>query len=324
MAKKDAYLLTSPGFAGQLALNLLLMGALAAACVTVQPLFELGQALHDLVTEQMMHAAHRMAWWSLLGLLSSSCCALQIMLNAFSFGCAGFNSTLGPLRPTFVALTITVQTLSWVVAWSRPFQWPATAAATAVSLVLTLLPEALALRTARRERAAAANPATAEQQHKRVRLQLSSLGCAACVDKVSTVLGATPAVLRHSVSLEDGIATLELEPSCAVETIVERLEGAGFPAKPATDAAKPSKDDEDEKDEATEEGGGKGAWWEGNGAAVCAGLLSSSCCLLQLGLNALAMLDLLHIGCAGFVSLHPSLLLVLTMVLRVLRLAEMF
>ena len=87
MPKKDAYLLTSPGFAGQLALNLLLMGALAAACVTVQPLFELGQALHDFVTEQMMHAAHRMAWWSLLGLLSSSCCALQIMLNAFSFGC---------------------------------------------------------------------------------------------------------------------------------------------------------------------------------------------------------------------------------------------
>ena len=33
------------------------------------------------------------------GLLSSSCCLLQILLNFLSLGCAGFNKLLGPLRP---------------------------------------------------------------------------------------------------------------------------------------------------------------------------------------------------------------------------------
>ena len=32
----------------------------------------------------------------------------------------------------------------------------------------------------------------------------------------------------------------------------------------------------------------------------CTGLLSSSCCLLQLGINFLSTLDLIHVGCAGF------------------------
>merc|ERR1719161_3498711 len=39
--------------------------------------------------------------WSILGLLSSACCLLQVILNAFALGCAGFNTYLGPLRPSF-------------------------------------------------------------------------------------------------------------------------------------------------------------------------------------------------------------------------------
>lgn len=188
--KKNAFLITSPGFGSSLVINLVAMGTLAALCVYVQPLYEMGEALHGFVTEQMMHGAHRMAWWSLLGLLSSSCCALQIVLNMFSFGCAGFNTALGPWRPTFVALTITVQTISWCVAAGRPYQWAPTAGMTALSLTLTLLPEALALYTARRERLAASAVADgAVGGHKRIALQLESLGCSACVAKVSSVLG---------------------------------------------------------------------------------------------------------------------------------------
>ena len=33
---------------------------------------------------------------------------------------------------------------------------------------------------------------------------------------------------------------------------------------------------------------------------VVAGLASSSCCLLQLALNGLSSLNVLHVGCAGF------------------------
>jgi hypothetical protein len=40
------------------------------------------------------------------GLLSSSCCAVQLALNALSLGCAGF-AVLDKLRPAFLALTVT-------------------------------------------------------------------------------------------------------------------------------------------------------------------------------------------------------------------------
>merc|ERR1712188_357460 len=34
--------------------------------------------------------------------------------------------------------------------------------------------------------------------------------------------------------------------------------------------------------------------------SILAGLLGSSCCILQLGLNVLSVFDIVHIGCAGF------------------------
>ena len=59
--------------------------------------------LYEEVKLKMLGFAHHMAWWSLLGLLSSACCVLQIILNLFSFGCAGFNTLLGPVRPPLIA-----------------------------------------------------------------------------------------------------------------------------------------------------------------------------------------------------------------------------
>jgi hypothetical protein len=49
-------------------------------------------------------AAHTLGLAVLGGLLSSSCCVLQLALNALSFGCAGF-SALTPYRPLFLAAT---------------------------------------------------------------------------------------------------------------------------------------------------------------------------------------------------------------------------
>ncbi|KAI8596601.1 hypothetical protein EDD21DRAFT_242654 [Dissophora ornata] len=44
---------------------------------------------------------------AVLGLFSSSCCVVQLLLNAFSIGCAGF-SILTPLRPVFAAFSLVV------------------------------------------------------------------------------------------------------------------------------------------------------------------------------------------------------------------------
>lgn len=50
--------------------------------------------------------------------LASSCCWIQLLLNALKFGCAGF-SILTPYRPLFLALTcisaiLTVRRKSWI------------------------------------------------------------------------------------------------------------------------------------------------------------------------------------------------------------------
>ncbi|KAF9919329.1 hypothetical protein BX616_007053 [Lobosporangium transversale] len=48
-----------------------------------------------------------------LGLLSSSCCTVQLVLNAFSIGCAGF-SILTPFRPVFSVITLLLITYTTV------------------------------------------------------------------------------------------------------------------------------------------------------------------------------------------------------------------
>merc|ERR1719198_2078050 len=95
----------------------------------------------------MMDAADSLAWWTLLALMSSSCCALQLLLNLFSFGCAGFNTVLGPARPFLLALTLLTQTLVWHAALTGrgPTLIRAAVGGTLVSAALTFLPEALEL-----------------------------------------------------------------------------------------------------------------------------------------------------------------------------------
>lgn len=59
-----------------------------------------------------------------LGSLSSSCCVMQLILNALSyhgilnlgFGCAGFNTILGPLRPVTRSITFVWLIWNW---WSQ-------------------------------------------------------------------------------------------------------------------------------------------------------------------------------------------------------------
>ena len=301
------YLVTDEGFCRALALNLAVLVCLVGACLHVQPLYEVGFEAYGWLSEQMMRGAHRMAWWSLLGLLSSSCCALQILLNAFSFGCAGFNTTLGPLRPTFVALTLTVQALAWHVAYPRPWQWAPTAASTVVAAVLTLLPEALATHTAWRQQGSGGRGGEPALQFR-----LSTLGCAACVSKVSGVLDGIGEVASYTVSLETGLAQVYLKqklPDGKMGTgrrVVAKVEAAGFPASDVITAhdtpPERSTDGVQQPQRSKAEAGGgaeKVAEWarlNSTASAVVAGLLSSSCCLLQLALNALALLNVAHIG----------------------------
>eukprot|EP00392_Amoebophrya_sp_AT5.2_P009125 g9153.t1 len=86
----------------------------------------------------------------LLSTLSGSCCALQLFLNLFSTGCAGFNTVIGQYRPFFLSLTTLSQGLAYRNLDPRNHtraQILSTLAASSLSLGLAFLPELLFWRT---------------------------------------------------------------------------------------------------------------------------------------------------------------------------------
>jgi len=99
------------------------------------------------------------------------------------------------------------------------------------------------------------------------------------------------------------VATLQTLDNCNVSEVMERIEAAGFPAKLIDSTVAATQDTgttESRSAKNTDAVVQELAWSQRNATAVCVGLLSSSCCLLQLTLNALAMLNVIHVGCAGF------------------------
>jgi hypothetical protein len=112
-----------------------------------------------------------------LPLLSSSCCAIQLLINALSgWGCAGFNSILGPVRPILLSLLLFS---TWKLSSQRPIGW------TILSLFLAFLPELVHI----------FNLIKTNQWKKRqisfqnndvvtakLQLQIPGMGCVACVN----------------------------------------------------------------------------------------------------------------------------------------------
>ncbi|KAF9922328.1 hypothetical protein FBU30_007593 [Linnemannia zychae] len=85
------------------------------------------------------------SYWSYMsaiavGLLSSSCCIIQMVLNLMSIGCAGF-SVLTPYRPLFLAIS------SLLVLYTLyKYKWSSRSAITlALVLTLTTTPEMVAM-----------------------------------------------------------------------------------------------------------------------------------------------------------------------------------
>lgn len=171
----------------------------------------------------------RLPLWT-LSLLSSSCCAIQLVLNVASVGCAGFNSILGPLRPVFLAALL--HTLYYAHAAGV-----ASFGVTALAALVTVTPELVAIfgsnglawRRWRRRPAPGGEVVT---------LLLPTMGCVACVDAVSRGLLAVPGVVDVDVGLEakGGRATVVVQTPD--ESLSARLraacKAAGFP--PATDS----------------------------------------------------------------------------------------
>lgn len=170
----------------------------------------------------------------LAGLMSSSCCLLQLGINLLSamnivqIGCAGFNKVLGPLR-----LQLRIVTLSWLVySWVQFFRKPCMQSKlrlrlilqTSLCLFLTFLPELLLL---------IGGPAldpTAALGAERLVLDVGGMGCEACSMKVKGLLDQTSGILSSHVDFTTGKATIDVAKDTAFnfQDLVQKLTTAGY------------------------------------------------------------------------------------------------
>lgn len=229
---KQEHLLWQPGFIPRfVGTSVLLIALLWAAQFSDEAWIQAATLRHRL-TFLLQRIAHRLEWWSAIGLLSSSCCVLQLILNSFSFGCAGFNTILGPLRPYMLALTAVLQGGMWHVALTGRGERLITSAtgATILTLCLALLPEALHLWTHSRPRARVPKACSTAE----VQLRVEGMGCTACTHKVKRTLEAIPGVSDCEVDFETSSARFELATLSKAEACREActaaLEAAGFKA----------------------------------------------------------------------------------------------
>lgn len=135
-----------------------------------------------------------------LPLLSSSCCLLQLVINALvgAGGCAGFNTALGPVRPMFLA------TLVYLNFLSRP-----TIPKAAIRLLLALLPEIVDVWNRwlvfswRNKLSQGRNTNTILAT---VEIEIPTMGCVACINKIDNSL-------RQSAPLNIIDASSRLDPN---------------------------------------------------------------------------------------------------------------
>uniref|UniRef100_A0A7R9Y974 HMA domain-containing protein n=1 Tax=Pinguiococcus pyrenoidosus TaxID=172671 RepID=A0A7R9Y974_9STRA len=238
----NAHLLWSRGFARKLAISTAGIGVLAHAAAGNGALGTLEAALHHAIARS---EGQRLAIWSVMGLLSSACCAVQILLNAMSIGCAGFNTYLGPWRPFFLACTVNLQVFAWRghLASTVPGSASVAAWGSVLACSLAFLPELLALATAwrsrrsrrlRRSKVVGVGVGDAAQLF-RVEFHLGkSMGCASCVDSVQRALLGQDGVVHVQAAVEAGRAECVLQVSSAAEgshrarQLSEVLRTAGF------------------------------------------------------------------------------------------------
>ena len=135
-----------------------------------------------------------------------------------------------------------------------------------------------------------------------LKLKVTGMGCVACVNQVMAVLEKRPEVVQAQVHLETGVATVQLkqeQPEQELLALAAALTDTGFTAEVLSQQAAPSSEKQQQpaaKPAADKEPGALSPMQQllRDSSCVAAGLLGSSCCVLQL------LLNFFSVGCAGF------------------------
>ncbi|GMH93960.1 hypothetical protein TrVE_jg7574 [Triparma verrucosa] len=221
------HLVSDPGFLTKFSISLLTIILVSK----VPPLQTNISEAHERLRLILLSTAHAHQLWFLISFLASSCCLLQVVLNMLSAGCGGFNTYLGPARPTFLALATFLQGLAWREAANLPFLRRPTFVSTIVTIVLSFSPELLML-----------SHGMKRQQQREDKFGASivlslggSIGCASCVTTVKKIVELNQGISscdmdsdnNAHVYLRKDVDKLNLE-----QELKAALTSCGFPPQP--------------------------------------------------------------------------------------------
>ena len=304
--EKSYYLIHTQNFFSQY-LYWLTINVVLVQVVQTNPLLkEYSNIIYDYVLYKAMSFSQEIGAWVVISLLSSSCCAFQLILNFFSVGCAGLNSILGPMRPFFVSV-VTISQAWQFIAIEKLEQYPRAYASLFVTFVLTFLPEMLYLWIQYKDykmlqlekRRDGSNPDETKMTPE-YKVKIQGMNCIACVQTIKNTIESTKGVVgRSTVVLESGEAYVKMADwKSTAPLLTARINSIGFEAN-ADEVEEVSLPSTSPRDEVTPAPTLSNPLLSFT-TSILAGLLGSSCCILQLGLNVLSVFDIVHIGCAGF------------------------
>ena len=224
---KNEWLVWSPGVPARIAASYVFVAALLFVLAR-SPAQHAVERAAVATQEALLHGAHRAGWWTLLSLLSSSCCVIQLALNMLSVGCAGFNSILGPARPFFLACALHARVLLRRAAVTSPGVDPRVRQMNvyggALAVAVAFAPEAVAL-VAKLRRRRSSDVAGAAS----LTLDLPSMGCVACVDAVSRAVRSVDGVVDAKVTVGAATVSVNAANDAMAAAISDAVRRAGFP-----------------------------------------------------------------------------------------------
>lgn len=150
---------------------------------------------------------------ALTGLLSSSCCVVQLVLNYFSISCAGF-AVLTPYRNVLSSITILL--LSYNV-YSKGLKNRHALLSVLLSVAFMISPEVVKL----------VNHLPARSVDKSTvyfRFHLDGLGCEACANRIKNTLNQFEWVYDTRVFFDNKTAIVQTVPQKDIEqSIIEKI-----------------------------------------------------------------------------------------------------
>lgn len=182
----------------------------------------------------------------ILPLLASACCFLQLAMNLFALGCAGFNTVLGPIRPYFISFLVYLTVISGISKHVDARHW---AVMTALRWSIALLPETIHLwnimkASYRPDRNQTGNVSSLPDLPRKliatVQMDIPTMGCVACINGIDAALRQVSGVQYAASSLnplgaKGGQAEVRIaadteeEVDAVVESLAAVVARVGFP-----------------------------------------------------------------------------------------------